>query len=381
MTPKSTDPMCRRDFLTATTAATVAGVIPGPAVAVPADAEWRNKQSGMTYRRLGNTGLMVSSMGMGGNTIRPDNSDHVLWAIDNGLNYLDTSPTYGRGRSEEGYAGVLKARGRENVFLTSKVSDELTRDRPAYRRIFDSLPATEQAAYRNRVREQLDQSQADKRDYLGLYFRGQDKTLRDDVLHNLLAEKYADRIEREIGYKEAIIDSVEQSLKRLGTDYLDCLLCPHGVDTPYETSNHPEIFEAFEVLKKQGKVRFFGFSAHTDPAGVLNAAVKTGMYSMAMIAYNFLNHSYVDKALNDARQAGMGVMAMKASRPLENPYRRATLVKSRVATLGKVMPEDDLTPHQRAFKWALKNEHLSGVVAGIVNMDMAKQDVPLAITA
>ena len=40
----------------------------------------------------------------GGNTIAPDNYRHVEEAIDRGLNYLDTAPAYGRGRSELGYA-------------------------------------------------------------------------------------------------------------------------------------------------------------------------------------------------------------------------------------------------------------------------------------
>ena len=370
----------RRTFLAGAAAAAVSAVFPGSAPAGPAGAEWRNRQSGMTYRRLGRTGLMVSSLGMGGDDIRPTNHDQVLYAIDLGLNYLDTSPRYARGLSEEGYGHVLRARGRDKVFLTSKVADEVTRDSKQYQAIFDSLPATEQTEYRNRVRERLEQTGTVKQDYMGHYFPGQDKLIRDAVLHNLLAEKYAGRIRRERGYKEEIIASVEGSLKRLGTDYLDCLLCPHGVDTPYEVTNHSEIFDAFEVLRKQGKVRFFGLSAHSDPAGVLNAAIDSGQYSMAMVAYNFVNHSYVDPVLEKARKADFGVLAMKASRVLENPFRRSSLVEHRVKTINEMIPGNDLTPYQKGFQWALANDKLCGVVAGISNMDMARQDLPLAMT-
>ena len=37
-----------------------------------------------------------------------------------------------------------------------------------------------------------------------------------------------------------------------------------------------------------------------------------------------------------------------------------------------------MTVFQKGFHWALQNPNLSGVVVGITNMEMAKEDVPLA---
>lgn len=56
--------------------------------------------------------------------------------------------------------------------------------------------------------------------------------------------------------KEHILKSVEGSLKRLNTDYVDVLLL-HRPDTLMEPE---EVAEAFETLEKQGKVRYFGVS-------------------------------------------------------------------------------------------------------------------------
>lgn len=56
--------------------------------------------------------------------------------------------------------------------------------------------------------------------------------------------------------KENILKSVEGSLKRLKTDYVDVLLL-HRPDTLMEPE---EVAEAFETLEKQGKVRYFGVS-------------------------------------------------------------------------------------------------------------------------
>lgn len=56
--------------------------------------------------------------------------------------------------------------------------------------------------------------------------------------------------------KEHILESVDQSLKRLNTDYIDILLL-HRPDTLMEPE---EVAEAFDILEKQGKVRYFGVS-------------------------------------------------------------------------------------------------------------------------
>jgi predicted aldo/keto reductase-like oxidoreductase len=366
----------RRDFLTVTAAAAVSA-IPGRVSAAPqpANAEWRNKQTNMTYRRLGRTGFMVSSIGMGGDDIRPDNSDQVLWSVDQGLNYFDTAPQYGNGLSEKGYAAVLKARGRDKLFQCTKVNIFPNRTRE-WSQIFNSLPDTEQAEIRKRVAEDIEKKGIENPDYIGPYFNGQAQGLRMAAISNILSEKYGARVDRQKEYKQYIVDSVEKSLKSLDTDHVDCLLM-RGIETPYEVSHTPEVFEAFETLKKQGKARFLGFSAHTDPAGVLDAAIDTGQYAMGMIAYHFLNHNRVNPVLEKARKADFGVMAMKTARVIQNPFNRRQTIPERVKALEALVP-GDLSPMQKGLHYALQNRNLSGVVMGISDMEQAKQDVPLA---
>lgn len=362
----------RRDFLAATAMTAVAAALPGKA---DEGVEWRNRQSNMTYRRLGRTGLMVSVIGMGGDDIRPDNNDFVLWAVDMGLNYFDTAPNYGNGLSEKGYAAVLKARGRGKIFQVTKVNIFPNRSMK-YRQLFMSLPEPEQAAIQKQVAEEVARLGVEDQDYMGNYFAGQAGSIRSAMIANILSQKYSDKIDAQKEYKQYILNSVEGSLKSLETDYIDCLLV-RGVDTPYEITHTPEIFEAFEILKKQGKVRFLGFSAHSDPAGVLNAAIDTGVYSMGMIAYHFLNHKWVGPVLEKAKKADFGVMAMKSSRVIQNPFNRRQTIPARAKALDELVP-GNMTLFQKGFYWALQNPNLTGVVAGISNMEMAKQDVPLA---
>ena len=70
----------------------------------------------MDYRPLGNTGLQVSEIGfgcgnVGGLMIRGEHSDQVkaaARAIELGINYFDTAPSYGDGQSETNLGRVLK---------------------------------------------------------------------------------------------------------------------------------------------------------------------------------------------------------------------------------------------------------------------------------
>lgn len=367
----------RREFLIASTQALVAATaLVRPATRGTALAEWRNRQPEMAYRQLGQTGFMVSEVVMGGNTIAPDNYEHVLYALDGGLNYLDTAPAYGQGRSEEGYARVIRARGREKFFLTSKVSLwDINRNR-LFQEIFESLPQSDQNRLRRRAETEIERRGADRPEYFVDYFSSQRRELDEAALSNVMEEEFGRKIDRKKNYKQVVLDSVDQSLSRLGTDYLDCILCPHGASSSYELLHFPEIFEAFEVLKKAGKARYLGVSAHTDPAGVLEAAVDAGQYAMAMIAYNIVNHDYVDSALKQAREAGVGVIAMKVARPVqrrpEQPGNPEWVRRVEAEVPGT------LKVPQKAYLWALKNPNLSAVISELVHLDLVHDNLPLA---
>jgi len=368
----------RREFLsTAGHQVALAAALARKAVASPDDeaGEWRNKQSGMAYRRLGRTNFQISEVVMGGNTISPDNYEHVLAAIDRGLNYLDTAPAYGKGKSETGYAKVIKARGRDKFFLNSKVSLWDNNRNDLYQNIFDSLPGAEQDKFKSRVVDYIAESQAAKPEYFVGYFQGQQAELESAALSNVMEQEYGRRIDRKKNYKELILKSVDETLARLGTDHLDLMMCPHGANSAYELKNFPEIFEAFEIVKKAGKVRHLGVSAHTDPAGVLDAAIDSKMYSVAMVAYNIVNHSRLDTVLARAKRNNLGVIAMKVARPVNPGSGRAD--PARVKLVADAVPGPLKAP-QKAYLWALKNPNLTAVISELVNQQMVDDNLPLA---
>ncbi|MBL8229658.1 MAG: aldo/keto reductase [Bryobacterales bacterium] len=370
----------RRDFLRLSTQTAIAAAIATKADATPADTkgEWRNKQSGMAYRKLGRTAFMISEMVMGGNLISPTNHDQVFYALDQGLNYLDTAPAYGNGQSELGYAQVLKARKRDSFFLNTKISlFDINRNK-LYQEIFQSLAESEQKKLLALAQDDIERRKALDPDYFCNYFNSQRGEVEQSALANVMEKKYGRTIDRNKNYKQLVFDSFEESLKRLGTDHVDLLMCPHGASSGYELRNYPEVIEAFEVLKKAGKVRHLGVSSHSDPGGVLDAAAEMKVYSAAMVAYNVVNHAYVDKALAKAHQNGVGVIAMKVARPVHHGRNNGQPDDpGRVAKIQSVV-EGPLKVPQKAYVWGLRSPYLSAVISEMGSMAITKDNLPLA---
>ena len=370
----------RREFFATGTSGALAVALETKAAAANSEdvGEWRNRVSGMAYRRLGRTNYMISEVVCGGNTIAPDNYWHVEEAIERGLNYIDTAPAYGKGKSELGYAKVIAGSKRDRVFVNTKVSIWTSNRNALFRKIFDSLPASEQAKLLVKVEEELERRQSVAPDHICHYFGGQENALRQAILGNVMEPRFGEKIDRPAEYGERVIRSVESSLRALETDYLDLLMVPHGANSAYEVTAFPEVFEAFEQLRTAGKVRHFGVSAHSDPGGVLEGAVESGQYSAAMVAYNIVNHAFVESALETASEADLGVIAMKVARPchhgrnngLPNDPRRVAMIEDAVP--------GTLSIPQKCYLWVLRDGRVAAVNSDMKNSVMVAQNLPLA---
>ena len=369
----------RRAFLTGASAALAAALRSKADAASDRDGvEWRNRNPEMAYRRLGRTNYMVSEIICGGNTIAPDNIRHVEEAIERGLNYLDTAPAYGRGRSELGYAKVIAGSKRDRVFVNTKVSVWNSNRNELFRTIHDSLSEAEQAKIRTKVRDELERRRALDPDHVCHYFPGQQRALEASLLSNVMEPEFGHEIDRRAEYRQRVLDSVDGSLRALQTDYLDLLMVPHAANSAYEVTAFPEIFEAFEVLRQSGKVRHFGFSSHSDPGGVLEGAVRSGQYSAAMIAYNIVNHAYVDAALDLAAEADVGVVAMKVARPCYNGRGNGQPNDPRRVAMIEKAVTGDLKVPQKCYLWALRDPRIAAVNSELKNLEMVADNLPLA---
>ena len=375
----------RRDFLKGSVALAIGGSAlqagagrAGQAAASTAGArlEWRNQRPEMRYRKLGRTGFMISEMVCGGDPISPTNNRHVELAIEMGLNYLDTAPEYGEGQSERGYGAIIQGAKRDQVFVNTKISAFPEARFAVYEMLYARLNRDEQAAILREVSEDIERRRVTVPDYFGNYFNGQIRQVEEAALANAMEKKYGAKIDRPRVYVKTITDSLEGSLKRLQTDHVDLMMCPHACSSPAEVQIH-EIYEAFELLRKQGKVRYLGVSAHNDPAGVLKAALETGVYSLAMVACNILNWHYVAPVVEQAYKQDFGVIAMKTAQVIFQPDRSTTPVPERAALLEQTIP-GNMNLHQKAYRFVLNNPHVSAVISQMENEKQVRENLPVA---
>lgn len=188
----------------------------------------------METRTLGRTGLKVSVLGfgcgaVGGLMVRGTPADQeraVARAVELGINYFDTAAMYGNGESERNLGRVVKSL-KPDIRIGTKVR----------------IPAGE----RSRI-------------------------------------------------AAAVTQSLEASLQRLRLDQVDLFQLHNHVTregrdsdlTPQIVLN--EVVPAFERLREQGKIRFYGITAVGDTAA-LHQVVDARRFDTAQVSYNLLNPS------------------------------------------------------------------------------------------
>jgi aryl-alcohol dehydrogenase-like predicted oxidoreductase len=380
----STPRLTRRNLLQAGTAAVALGqgLVPAASASAAqgeAAVEWRNRQPGMAYRRLGRTGMMISEVVCGGDPIGSDNYKHLSLALEMGLNYLDMAPQYGNGDCERAYGKFLsEAPGRrDQVFLTTKASGFTQLREQMYRDIFEGLPGEKKDAILKRASEMKEERGVEKPGYFLTYFPGQGGQLPPAYLRVAMMQDYAHKVEGSDRLRRHITESIEGSLKRVGTDHFDLLMCPHGANSPEELQCE-EINETFLQLKKQGKVRFLGVTAHNDPAGILRAATDSGHYDAIMMAYNVINGGYLEEPIRQAHAKGVGVIAMKVAHAVATHHKQLQPVPQwRIDKVERIVP-GEWHPAVKAYIWALQNPHISAVISNLWDEKYIRENVGIA---
>ena len=106
-----------------------------------------------------------------------------------------------------------------------------------------------------------------------------------------------------------IKESIDRSLKRLKTDYVD-ILQMHAYDIFGEPPD--EIVQVFLDAKRAGKTRYVGYSQENEEA---IWAIRSGLFDTIQTAFNIMDQRALVEILKEASEARMGVIA---KRPIGN---------------------------------------------------------------
>lgn len=253
----------------------------------------------MTKTRLGKTDLLIHPIGLGSNAIGGHNIyDHideavsksiVHTAVSHGMNFIDTAYYYGLGRSEELIGEVMKEHGKRDDFIIAT-----------------------KASY--------------------TFPNG-------ELVHN--------------NSPEFLIRSVEESLKRLQTDYIDLFY----IHFPDENTPKYEAVGALQRLKEAGKIRAIGVSNFSLEQ--LEEANRDGYVEVLQAHYNLFNREAEEEIFPYANEQGISFIPYfpLAKGLLTGKYRKDT-------PLTEQQKKHPLFKQETYFTNLEKIEHLRELAAG-----------------
>ena len=301
----------------------------------------------MEYRKLGNTDLALSTITYGafaiggtmwGGNEKKDSISAIHASLDNSVTTLDTAPFYGFGLSEELIGEALRGKDRSKIQILTK-----------FGLVWDG-------------------SNNGKGEY---FFDLQEKG------KNISIYKYTS--------KANIIKEVEESLKRLGTDYID-LLQQHWPD---KTTAIDETMEAMEMLIQQGKIRAGGVSNYT--ADQLKVASKTLVPASNQVYYSMLNREIEKTLIPYTLANNIGIIAYSPmergllsgkyfkNKKLKNDDHRngyfsqfnLDKVKVFLENIAPIATEKNASLAQLVLRWTTQQKGITVVLAGARNAEQA----------
>jgi aryl-alcohol dehydrogenase-like predicted oxidoreductase len=299
-------------------------------------------------RMIGESGIPASIVGLGtwaiggwrwGGTDEQQSIAAIHASIDEGISLIDTAPAYGQGVSEEIVGKAIRGR-RDKVVLATKCGLVWHTQKGNHFFDYDGRPVHR---------------------YLGA---------------------------------ESIAYEIEQSLTRLGTDYIDHYIT-HWQDptTPIE-----DTMRALEDLKTAGKIRSIGIS-NASPDD-LNAYIAAGQLDAVQEKYNMLDRGIETTLLPICVEHGVSVLSYSSlalgllsgrmgpdrvftgdDQRKDNP-RFSAANRQKVARLmdeiAPIVQAHDATPAQIVIAWTVHQPGISFALCGARNPDQAKENARAA---
>ena len=277
----------------------------------------------MQFRNLGKTGLKLSTLGFGASSLGQEfrkvdlaeamRSVHV--ALELGMNFIDTSPFYGRGTSECLLGFVLRDIPRDKYILGTK---------------------------------------------LGRY---------DSSHFDFSAKRVA--------------ESVDVSLKRMGVDHIDIMLC-HDIEFVEMSQIVNETLPALRKIQKEGKVKYIGISGY--PMNIFKYVLDRAPLDV-VLSYNHytLQNSMFSDLVPYLKSKNVGIMnaAPFSARLLTNQslpaWHKATPEVRRIAKAASDhCTSKGIDIAQLALQYSIANEDMTTCIVGSASPDNVRKWVKWA---
>ncbi|HUX59083.1 MAG TPA: aldo/keto reductase [Bacteroidales bacterium] len=242
----------------------------------------------MEYRILGQSDIKISELAFGawaiggwmwGGADSNDAIEAIETAIDHGMTTIDTAAVYGFGLSEELTGKAIKGK-RSKVQILTKFGLSWNEKRGEF------------------------------------FFASQDNSGKEIDIY-----RYSS--------KEKVITDCDQSLKRLGTDYID-LYQIHWADPTTPVS---ETMEALEILVRQGKIRAGAVCNYS--VELMTEAEKTFMIASEQVPYSMVNRDIENDIVSHCIDNNIGILAYS---PLQRGLLTGKIKKGHIFNDGDTRP-------------------------------------------
>lgn len=158
-------------------------------------------------------------------------------------------------------------------------------------------------------------------------------------------------------------------LKKLRTDHMDMYFLHALKDKKFLS---PEMERKVASLKKQGKMRFFGFSCHSgNVVELLHEAAKRPWIDAVMFRYNFRQYgdAELNRAIDAAKKADVGLIAMK-TQGSEASFQKKWQKFEKTGKWNK---------HQAVLKAVWEDERITAAVSHMDTFDKLRENVAAAL--
>lgn len=179
---------------------------------------------------------------------------------------------------------------------------------------------------------------------------------------------------------QKLTHALNRSLQRMHTSYVDLYMIHYVSNVEKELTDEVKFWA--DKAKAEGKIRFFGFSAHKNMETSMLAAAQLGWIDGIMMSYNYrlMVKDEMKRAVEACAKAGIGMTAMKTQAAFTaNFYASIGSETDDALEMTDSFLRKDYTAEQAKLKVVWENPHIASICSAMPNMTILQANVAAAL--